>query len=415
MPIASGVFKQLAYKLESSYGAAPGQSGAQSLRRVQSTLDLTKDTYQSAEIRTDQQMADFRHGVRRVAGQIQGELSPGTWKDLFATILKRDFAAVTASMAVSLMIAGTGPTYTLTRAAGSWLTDGYKVGMVVRLSVGSLNAANINKNLLIVDITSAAAMSVMPLNGVALVAEGPITGCTVTATGKVNYIPTTGHTDKSLAFEHWYSDPGFAQSELFLGCKPAQAQVELPPTGIATINWDIRGQDMADTSTKRGGVATTAQYFTSPTAATATGLVQSVNGIVRMGGNTISVLTGLSLTIAANFTGDPVVGSNVVPNQFPGRVLVNGQATMYFDSVTMRDAFINETEVEIIAAFSSDNSATSDFITITLPRVKLGGAQKDDGEKGLVQTIPFQALFNSVGGSGVKSHQTTLMIQDSQA
>lgn len=415
MPIASGVFKQLAYKLESSYGVAPGQASAQSLRRVQSTLDLTKDTYQSAEIRTDQQMADFRHGVRRVAGQIQGELSPGTWKDLFATILKRDFAAVTASTAVSLTIAGTGPTYTLTRAAGSWLTDGYKVGMVVRLSVGSLNAANINKNLLIVDITSATVMSVMPLNGVALVAEGPIAGCTVTATGKSTYIPATGHTDKSLAFEHWYSDPGFAQSELFLGCKLSQAQIELPPTGIATINWDVMGQDMAETTAKRGGVAPTAQYFTSPTAATATGLVQSVNGVVRIGGVSVAVLTGLSLTIASNYTGDPVVGSNVVPNQFPGRVLVSGQATMYFDGVTMRDAFINESEVDILAAFSSDNTANSDFITMVLPRVKFGGAQKDDGEKGLVQTVPFQALFNSVGGTGVKTEKTTLLIQDSQA
>ena len=34
MPAASGVFKQLAYKVESTYGTAPSASGAQSLRRV---------------------------------------------------------------------------------------------------------------------------------------------------------------------------------------------------------------------------------------------------------------------------------------------------------------------------------------------------------------------------------------------
>jgi len=124
---AAGVFKQLAYKVESTYGTAPSQASAQALRRVQSTVDLVKETYQSNEIRTDLQMLDFRHGVRRVQGKITGELSPGTYKDFFSYALKRDFAAVTASTSVSLTIAASGNYYTVTRAAGSFLTDGYKV------------------------------------------------------------------------------------------------------------------------------------------------------------------------------------------------------------------------------------------------------------------------------------------------
>jgi hypothetical protein len=32
-------------------------------------------------------------------------------------------------------------------------------------------------------------LTVVPLNGVALVAEGPITGCTVSAPGKATYVP----------------------------------------------------------------------------------------------------------------------------------------------------------------------------------------------------------------------------------
>jgi hypothetical protein len=413
MPIAAGVFKQLAYKAESAYGTAPGQASAQQLRRITSTLDLTKETYQSNEIRTDQQMSDFRHGVRRVAGGINGELSPGTWKDFLAAILKRDFAAVTAITGAGLTISGSGPTYTVVRSAGSWLTDGLKVGDVVRFSVGALNASNINKNVMITDIASATSMTVLPLNGSAMVAEGPITGCTITVVGKKTYVPSSGHTDKSFAIEHWYSDLG--QSELFLGCKLAQASIDLPPTGLATINWDVRGQDMADTQAKRGGVATNTQYFTSPTAATTSGSLAAVNGVVRLAGQSVAVLTGLSVTIAANFTGDPVVGANVVPNQFPGRVLVSGQASMYFDGVTIRDAFINETEVDILAAFTTDNTATADFMTFVLPRVKFGGASKDDGEKGLVQTLPFQALLNANGGTGVKTERTTLSVQDSLA
>lgn len=410
---AAGVFKQLAYKVESAFGTAPGQASAQALRRVTSSLDLAKETYQSNEIRTDQQMVDFRHGVRSVQGTIAGELSPGTYKDFFAAALKRDFAAVAASTAVGITIATSGSYYTVTRSAGSWLSDGYKVGMVIRLSVGSLNASNINKNLLILAIGSATQMTVTPLNGSAMVAEGPITGCTVTATGKVTYVPTTSHTDKSFAFEHWYSDLG--QSELFLGCKIAKIGLALPPTGISTISMDVMGQDFADTTAKRGAVALTSQYFTSPTAATTSGVMAAVNGKIAGGGVLLANVTGLSIDIAANFTGDAVVGSNTKPFLFAGRVLVSGQMTAYFDSVTQRDAFVNETLTDLVLALSADNTATSEFLTVALPAIKFGSSAKDDGEKGLVATLPFQAVMDVTGGASADTHQTTCMMQDSLA
>lgn len=412
MPIAAGLFKQLAYKIETTFGTPPGQTGGTSMRRVQSTLSLAKDTYASNEKRTDFQIADFRHGVRRVKGSINGELSAKSYSDLFNVALKRDFAAIAASTGVSVTIAGTGPTYTVTRAAGSYLTDGYKVGHVLRLSVGTLNAANINKNLLVVDLTATVA-TVIPLNGAALVAEGPITGCTITATGKTTFIPTTGHTDKSIAFEHWYSD--IAQSELFVGCKVDKVSISLPPSGMATVNFDIIGQDLAETAAKRGAVATTAQYFTSPTAIPSTGALAAVNGVLRVGGVTVATITGLTVEIDPAYDGNPVVGSNVVPQLFPGKVTVTGQFTAYFSDPTLRDAFVAESEIDIVAAFTADNTAAADFIAVALPRIKLGSADKDDGDGGLVQTFQYQALLNVNGGSGVKTEKTTFMIQDSQA
>jgi hypothetical protein len=69
----------------------------------------------------------------------------------------------------------------------------------------------------------------------------------------------------------------------------------------------------------------------------------------------------------------------------------------------------------LIAAFTTDNTATADFITVAIPRLKLGGASKDDVMSGIKATIPFQALLNTVGGSGVKTERTTIQIQDSLA
>src|SRR5690348_14303670 len=94
--IATGVGKQLRYKVESTWGVAPSASGAQLLRRVTSDLSLKKQTYESNEVISHLQRVEFRHGIRSVEGSINGELSPGTYKDFMAAALRRAFAAVAA-------------------------------------------------------------------------------------------------------------------------------------------------------------------------------------------------------------------------------------------------------------------------------------------------------------------------------
>lgn len=400
---AAGVFKQVAYKKEVTYGLVPVAAAAQALRRVSSVIDLSKDTYLSNEIKPSFQKSDFRHGVRRVKAKVGGDLQCKTYADFFAWALKRDFAAITAVTGASITIAGTGPTWTVTRAAGSWLTDGVKTGHVGRLSVGTFNALNLAKNLFVTNVT-ALVLTVIVLNASALFAEGPIATSTFTVIGKTTFIPQSGHTDNSFAYEHYF--PELVQSEVYSGCKVDQINLSLPPTGLAQIDLDIIGQQITTAA---------AQYFTSPTAITTTGALAAVNGVLRVGGVTYAIVTGLTLSINPGFTGDPVVGSNLVPFQFPGSVMVSGQFTAYFADTVLRDAFINETEVDLLAAFTADNTAAADFLAFALPRIKVGSAGKNDGEGGLVQTFSFQALEPLTGGAGFATEKTTIQIQDAQA
>ncbi len=410
MTLAAGLFKQVAYKVEATFGTQPTASAAQSLRRVTSSLDLTKDTYQSNEIRTDLQIADFRHGVRRGKGTINGELQCKTYADFFAAAVKKDFVAGVSVAAVGITIAGTYTGWTVTRSAGSYLTDGFKIGDVIRLSVGALNANNINRNLLIIALTATIATCLTLNNsnaatgGTAMTAEGPVTGCTVAVQGKKTFIPSSGHTDRSYTIEHFYSD--IVQSECFTGCKVDKVSLNLPPTGMATIGIDFMGQNL---------ITQASQYFTSPTAATTTSALAAVNGVLRLNGATVAIVTGLTLSIDPGFTGDPVVGSNVVPNLFPGTIKVSGQATAYFQDATLRDLFVNETECDMYVAFTADNTAAADFMNFSMPRIKVGGASKNDGQGGLVQTLPFTVLKNNAGGAGIATEATSISIQDAQA
>lgn len=409
MPIATGIAKQVRYKVESTYGVLPGATAAQLLRRVESNLNIEKDTYQASELRTDYQISDYRHGTRKTNGSIKGEFSPRTYADFIGAALRRDFAVVTPIAGASLTIAVGAVVngvqqYTVIRAAGSYLTDGVKAGDVVRLSVGALNAANINKNLYVISLT-ATVLTVAVLNGVAMVAEGPIVTSTVTVFGKKTFVPSTGHTDRSYAIEHWFADG--PMGEVYTGCKVSTVDINLPPSGMATVDLGFMGS---------GGITTSASaYYTSPTASTTTGIMAAVNGALYIGGAAVAICTGLSIKLDGGYSGDPVVGSNVMPQIFAGRVNVTGQFTAYFDSATFRDAFLNESELALSVVLTADNTATSEFIAITLPRIKLGSASRSDGEKGIIVTASFQALYNGAGGAGTATEQTTISMQDSAA
>ena len=90
MSISKGVGKKVAYKKETTWGTLAGAASGKYIRRVTSDFNLNKETYESNEIRTDYQVADFRHGVRQTEGSINGELSPGAYSDFTQSLVARD-------------------------------------------------------------------------------------------------------------------------------------------------------------------------------------------------------------------------------------------------------------------------------------------------------------------------------------
>lgn len=400
MTIASGIFKQLRYKKEVTWGVAPGATGAQLLRRTSSDLNMVKNAYESNELRSDFQVADMRHGIRSVNGNINGELSPLTYVDFFAAILRK--AAVAGVSAASLSITSNISTKTFTRSTGSWLTDGFKVGDVVRFS--GYTAGNVGMNARNYRIAALTATIMTVADSTGMVDAAAVTGISCAVTGKKIWVPTTGHTDDSFSIEHYFAD--LVQSELFTGCKVNQLDISLPATGMSTIVIGILG---------KGVTTNSAAYYTSPSAETTTGLLTGVSGKLRVGGADVANVTAANLSIQAGLSPAEVVGSNDIGAVFPGRVRVNGEFSAYFEDVTMRDAFINETDIALNLLLTTGSAANADFLNIVLPRLKLSGATKNDGEQGLIQTIPFTALLNTTGGTGLDSEKTTISIQDSAA
>lgn len=403
--IATGVFKKLVAKRQSALGTKATAGSAQEYRRVTSTIDLQKQTYQSNEIRPSMQRSDFRHGIRSVSGAINGELSCGTYQQFIESVLRAaaSTAATTGAQTNITAAVTSGAEGTFTRAAGSFLTDGFKIGMVVRASgFATTGVPNNAHNCLITSLTALVMTGVM-LDGVAFGAKAAGDTVTIAEVGKHIAIPQSAHTRDYYTIEHNFSD--ITQSEQFTDCVISQMDVKLPATGMATIDFNVMGLNM-DTSTSA--------YFTSPTAASSGAVLAAVNGALYVQGTKVALITSLDFSVNGNMSAPGgIVGSNVDPDIFPGAIDVTGNMSVLFSDATMRDYFLNETEVSIIAVFTAGNTANADFQSHVFHRVKVGGASKDDGEKGLTMTMPFNSLENTSGGTGASTIATSYWQQDS--
>jgi hypothetical protein len=415
MSLAEGVAASIRYKFYASAAITPGTlatsssalgvTSAQVLRRVASTLALTKDTYQSAEIRSDRQVADFRHGVKRVTGNISGELSPLTYEQLFEASMRGTWAAaITATEADFTSVTADSPTSKFTFTAGDPITKGFRVGMGVRFTDLS-TAGNNSTNFIILAMggTNGREWTVYP----APTTMGADAAFSLTSVGRSLIIPASSHVSRKLGIEIYSEDTDV--SRLFCECRAGGFNVQLPATGMATVDFEYMGRDM-ETYT-----AGSAPFFTSPTAATSTGITAGVNGLLRVSGETVAVITGLNIQHQAALEGPAVVGSNLVPEIFVGRHMVSGQMTALFEDVDLIDDFRNESEIEILAYLTTTSAVNSPAMTFFLPRVKLGGADlQTAGEGGQTITLPFQALKYETAVATAGIENTTLQIWDSE-
>lgn len=83
MSFATGAFHALRYIPEVTRGVTPATPQTTALRHNSCTLELSKGTMQSQELRSDRQITDFRHGMQKVAGDIDFEVS---WKEFDALL-----------------------------------------------------------------------------------------------------------------------------------------------------------------------------------------------------------------------------------------------------------------------------------------------------------------------------------------
>jgi hypothetical protein len=397
MPIQSAVRTQLVYKAETTFGTAAGASGGQSLRRVSSSLGLKKDAFTSNEVRSDMQVADVRHGGKSVRGAVEGELSVQTYDDWLAAVVRGAWvagvSAAPADFATGVTPSNAG-TFTFA-GAGSLITKGFKVGDIVRCT-GITGNNNINYR---ITALTATVMTVTP---------NPVTNAQVAAGWTVSVVGSKvlpGVLTPSYTIEHSHLDLDI--SEQFLGCRIGGVNINLPPNGIGTISWDVMGRD--------GVILTGASspYFTAPASETTTGVLTGIEGGLRMNGVEQAIVTGLQLNISNNLSVQPVIGTPLVPDIFYGRTVITGTVSAFLADEQLINAFINESNIDLVAVASASGAAPQAFLCFNMQNVKLTGYDKTvQAEGGVIVQFTFQSIVKA-GGTGTIYDQGSLSIQRS--
>lgn len=85
--MASGSRHSLRIVREVTRGVTPPNPALKTVRHTGTTLGMSKETLQSEELRNDRMIADVRHGARQVAGDINFELSYGSYDDILEAAL----------------------------------------------------------------------------------------------------------------------------------------------------------------------------------------------------------------------------------------------------------------------------------------------------------------------------------------
>jgi hypothetical protein len=365
----------VAYKPEGTFGvAAAGGAGAKRFRLNGGGIGLEMAQIASNELRSDMKSGATRNGSRNVNGGYPADLSVGTFDQLIEAAFRGTFtpaSVITAATFTNL----TPGVNTFTAASGSFLTQGYRVGQIVRRT-GSAIPGNNGRNLRVVGVSAA----------VLTVAE-VLTGGAADATGSLDILkrliqPAT-IVKRSFTFEEYQRD--IDGSELFIGAKIATMRISGGPDAMAIVEFGIVG---ADGSVLEGA---SSPYFTDPVATTSIGLTLA-DAKIRFGGEDVAVLSGFDLTLDNRQGGQAVIGGGITPEIFEGNATLAGSVSGIRRNLTNVTRYINETPLELHLLLVEPGAEPKGFISLFVPNIKLGRPTKAYGTgSAMIEALPFTA------------------------
>lgn len=370
----------LAYVKEVTYGTIPGTQ-LKNLRFTSESMGQDTDSTTSQEIRADRQVTDLVRTNIKSSGDINGEVSYGAYDDFFEWGLQSAAWASSTPTAVSptsLAITVSSGIATITRAAGSFTTDGFTVGSFIKTAAFT----NANNNGFFGPIITVGTTTMTVWAGVgatAMTAETADTNATCAQVGCIS----NGTTFNTFYLEKSFTDIAstFAQ---YRGCAVDGFKLQFGATEIATCGFSLMGI-REESAASTGGTGTNA--------AAATGNVMNgidnVNSFTESGTTQTGILS-LSLDVKNNLRARNQIGTLGAVSIGSGSIAVTGSLQAYFQAATLVDKYLNWT-ASSIRLVTID--AAGKYYLVDLPQVKYSSARRVAG--GLNQDVIMEMAFTA--------------------
>lgn len=409
MPFQSQANGLVAFKAQSALGT--GESGGSGfvLRTAGGQGGrLSKNAYRSEEVRRDLMRTRGRHGLQRTAGSYMCEVSLDNCDAFYQAFFRGTWAsalAVDESDVTSMAVDSSG---TITAASGSWITEGFRVGDVVRLTDNS-EAANNNRNLRITALT-ASVMTVVPVDGVALTAASADSSCTLTRVGQKLINPAEGAAVKTYFTIEEY-DGDLDLTEIFQDCIITGLRFSMGSSGLLMCEISFVGTGVFSTAS-----AGSAPNFTSPTESTGLPLAV-VDAVLRLGSTDRVDLTSWEINMQIGGAAPEVIGAVTSPDVFTGAMGVSMSFGMLRQDYGRMTEFLDETALTMHVVAEENESDPKDFLSLFVPNFTLGGVDKsplsiEAGPRTQTISVPEELVGKDVTGGAFDPTMVKLQVSN---
>ncbi|HTG26121.1 MAG TPA: phage tail tube protein [Reyranella sp.] len=397
-PYQTGHGVIVAYKVQSGLGVPASGAGATVFRANPSGgIKMNRPSFKSNEIRADGKSSMGRLGSKTVAGSYAADMSVGTFDALIEACLRGTWTAqvaITQATTLNGSAAATSVTtgaHTIVAAAGSWITQGVRVGDIIRLT-GFPDGAN---NQINVRVTGVTALTLTVAE--TLVVNGtPDTTFTVTILKKL--VQPTVPVQRYFTIEEYNQDMDLTKRTVDVVL--ASIKLTGQPNGMAIIEFGFVGTDQTPLASGAS------PNFTSPTLTTAVALTW-LDAAIRLKGVDRVDLTAFEATFDNHAKGVEVIGSNNSPDIFPDNADLDGSFSALQSDMQPFADFVAETEVEFLALLVAPMSEPKDCISLFISRVKYTNVDEQIGQSGpKIVNLPF---MTGTKGAGVSGYDDTML------
>lgn len=353
------------------------------IRFTGESLRQETDTAVSREIRSDRQVVDLVRTGIRVSGDINYELSYGAQDWAMQYGLQSTGWSSEVTDTVGGAITAVNPDNKLTRASGSFITDGFTANSWIRITGFSSEPTN-NA---VAKIVSVSALEIV-VSHITLQAEvgtavsleqgAQIVNGAFTAANFITTVIEKQYTDLATTFAY------------LLGCAINGMSLEVDATGILNGAINVLGSKEASDAVDGIGDG-------SPNSAPTNEVMNAIDDVTILweNGSSFSV-TSIGWSFQNNLRARQVVGTLGAISLGSGKFQCDGTHRAFFETATVMNKYLAMTASEV--AFHLDR-ANNEYV-FDFPNIKYTSGQRVAGGENsdILADMAFQALMDATEG-----------------